>query len=41
MVNMHMVEEDVEAIVYSGVSASAVGKHMALKLVNWKRARKV
>ena len=38
---MHLAGEEVEAVVDTGASASAAGKHLAHKLGIWKRARKV
>ena len=40
-VKVHLTEEEVEAVVDTGASASVVGKRLARKLVIWKRARKV
>ena len=40
-VKLHLAEEEVEAVVDTGVSALVVGKHQACKLGIWKRARKV
>ena len=38
---MNLSEEEVEAVVDTGESASVVGKRQARKLEIWKRARKV
>ena len=40
-VKLHLVGEEVQAVVDAGASASVVGKCPARKLVMWKRARKV
>ena len=40
-VTLHLAEEEEEAVVDIGESASAVGKHLAPKLRIWKTARKV
>ena len=38
---MHLVEEEVEAVVDTGESTSVVGKRLVRKLGIWKRARNV
>ena len=38
---MHLIGEEIEAVVDTGGSASVVGKRLACKLGIWKRARKV
>ena len=38
---MHLAEEEVEAVLDTGASASVVGRRLARKLEIWKRARKV
>ena len=40
-VKLHLAEEQVEAVVDTGASASVVGKRLARKLGIWKRVRKV
>ena len=38
---MHVVGEEVEAVVDTGASASVVGKRLACQLEEWTRVRKV
>ena len=40
-VKLHLVGEQVEAVVDTEASALVVGKHLACKLEMWKRASKV
>ena len=41
MIRLYIAGEELEAVVYTGRSASVVGKHLALAVKGWKRSRKV
>ena len=40
MVKLHLADEEIEAVMDTGASASVVGKRLAHKLGIWKRAKK-